>query len=87
MDSWKLNNYKEEHLERINSYKEEHLEREDLGKILTQLNPPILFHIPFLSSHWIVTSACPFFLPTLTLALYPKTARLKMVPKENNMKK
>ena len=36
MDSWKLN-----------SYKEEHLEREDLGKILTQLNPPILCH-PFL---------------------------------------
>ena len=83
MDSWKLNSYKEEHLERINSYKEEHLEREDLGKILTQLNPPTLFHIPFLSSQWIVTSSYPFFLPTQTLALYANTAWLKMVHKEN----
>ena len=36
MDSWKLI-----------SYKEEHLEKEDMGKILIQLNPPILCH-PFL---------------------------------------
>ena len=33
MDSWKPNSYKEEHLEK------------DLGKILTQLNPPILIFI------------------------------------------
>ena len=33
MDSWEPNSYKEEHL------------KKDLGKILTQLNPPILIFI------------------------------------------
>ena len=49
MDSWKLN-----------SYKEEHLERQDLGKILTQLNPPILCH-PFFLPIKLSPAPAPFF--------------------------